>query len=201
MNTDTTERLGLFTLIMSPLYIGIGIIVLLVLIVVGLYNGLVTARMRVKEAWSDIDIQLKRRFDLIPNLVNTVKGSTNFESSTLEKVIAARSAGMSAKTPTQIGEADMAMRGALTGFFALAESYPDLKSNQNFIALQSELSDTENKIQSARRFFNSVVTEYNTKIQTVPTNIFANMFGFQESEFFELDENESAAKNPVEVKF
>lgn len=166
-----------------------------------MYNGLVTARMRVKEAWSDIDIQLKRRFDLIPNLVNTVKGSTNFESSTLEKVIAARSAGMAAKTPAQVGEADVAMRGALTGFFALAESYPDLKSNQNFIALQNELSDTENKIQAARRFYNSVVTEYNTKIQTVPTNIFASMFGFQSSEFFELGENESAAKDPVQVSF
>lgn len=201
MNTDTTERLRSLTLHMSPLYIGIGIIVLLVLILIGMYNGLVTARMRVKEAWSDIDIQLKRRFDLIPNLVNTVKGSTNFESSTLEKVIAARSAGMAAKTPAQVGEADVAMRGALTGFFALAESYPDLKSNQNFIALQNELSDTENKIQAARRFYNSVVTEYNTKIQTVPTNIFANMFGFQSSEFFELGENESAAKDPVQVSF
>lgn len=201
VNTDTTERLRSLTLHMSPLYIGIGIIVLLVLILIGMYNGLVTARMRVKEAWSDIDIQLKRRFDLIPNLVNTVKGSTNFESSTLEKVIAARSAGMAAKTPAQVGEADVAMRGALTGFFALAESYPDLKSNQNFIALQNELSDTENKIQAARRFYNSVVTEYNTKIQTVPTNIFANMFGFQSSEFFELGENESAAKDPVQVSF
>lgn len=186
---------------MSPLYIVLGIIVLIVLVLIGMYNGLVTARMRVKEAWSDIDIQLKRRFDLIPNLVNTVKGSTNFESSTLEKVIDARSLGMAAKTPTQIGDADMAMRGALSGFFALAESYPDLKSNQNFIALQSELSDTENKIQSARRFYNSVVTEYNTKIQTIPTNIFANMFGFQASEFFELGADEQAAKDPVEVKF
>ncbi len=186
---------------MSPLYIGIGIIAVLVIIVIAMYNGLVTARMRVKEAWSDIEVQFKRRFDLIPNLVNTVKGSTNFESSTLEKVIQARSRGMEAHTPATAGEADMAMRGALTGFFALAESYPDLKSNQNFIALQNELSDTENKIQAARRFYNGVVTEYNTKVQTIPTNIFAKMFGFQESEFFELGAEDQSARNPVEVKF
>lgn len=186
---------------MSPLYIGIGILVLLLLAAVAIYNGLVTSRVRVSEAWSDIDIQLKRRFDLIPNLVNTVKGSTNFESSTLEKVIAARSRAMEAKTPAQVGEADIALRGALTGFFALAESYPDLKSNQNFIALQEELSDTENKIQAARRFYNSVVTEYNTKLQTVPTNIFANLFGFKQSEFFELDASDAAARNPVNVSF
>lgn len=185
---------------MSPLYIGLGVLAVLVIIVVMIYNGLVTFRMRVKEAWSDIDIQLKRRFDLIPNLVNTVKGSTNFESSTLEKVIAARSAAMNAKTPAQIGEADVALRGALNGFFALAESYPDLKSNQNFITLQEELSDTENKIQAARRFYNSVVTDYNTKIQTVPSNIFAGMFGFKEAEFFELEEGD-AARNPVQVSF
>ncbi|MFA5132407.1 MAG: LemA family protein [Candidatus Paceibacterota bacterium] len=186
---------------MTPLYIVIGILVVLLLVVVGIYNGLVTSRMRVREAWSDIDVQMKRRFDLIPNLINTVKGSTNFESSTLEKVIEARTKGLQASTPSQVGEADVAMRGALTGFFALAESYPDLKSNQNFIALQSELSDTENKIQAARRFYNSVVTEYNTKIATVPANIFANMFSFTASEFFELEAGEEAARKPVEVKF
>ncbi len=186
---------------MTPLYIGLGILIVLVIACIAIYNGLVTARLRVKEAWSDIDIQLKRRFDLIPNLVNTVKGSANFESGTLEKVIAARTAGMSAKTPTQIGEADVALRGALNGFFALAESYPDLKSNQNFLSLQSELSDTENKIQSARRFYNSVTGDYNTKLQTVPTNIFASMFSFTESEFFELEAGEESARNPVEVKF
>jgi LemA protein len=188
---------------MSLLYIVIGIIVLLLVIVIAIYNGLVTSRMRVKEAWADIDVQLKRRFDLIPNLVNTVKGSTNFESSTLEKVIQARANAMSAKggTPEQVGKADMALTGALTGFFALAESYPDLKSNQNFIALQNELSDTENKLQAARRFYNSVVMEYNTKIQTVPTNVFANMFSFTESEFFELEGKEEVARDPVKVSF
>jgi LemA protein len=186
---------------MSPLYIGIGILAVVFVAIIMIYNGLITARMRVKEAWSDIDIQLKRRFDLIPNLINTVKGSTSFESSTLEKVIAARTRAMEAKTPGQIGEADMVLKGALSGFFALAESYPDLKSNQNFIQLQNELSDTENKIQSARRFYNSVVGDYNTKLQTVPTNLFASLFGFRESEFFELESNDQAARNPVQVSF
>jgi LemA protein len=186
---------------MTSLYIVLGLVIVLVLIIVAIYNGLVTARMRVKEAWADIDVQLKRRFDLIPNLVNTVKGSTNFESETLEKVIQARSRAMQGGSPAQVGEADLALKSALSGFFALAESYPDLKSNQNFIALQNELSDTENKIQSARRFYNGVVNEYNTKLQTVPTNIFAKMFSFVESEFFELEAGEEAARQPVEVKF
>lgn len=186
---------------MTSLYIVIGIVAVLVLIVIGIYNGLVTLSMRVKEAWADIDVQLKRRYDLIPNLVNTVKGSTNFETSTLEKVISARSNAMNAVTPAQAGVADVAMRGALGSFFALAENYPDLKSNQNFIALQNELSDTENKIQAARRFYNGVVMDYNTKIKTFPTNIFANMFSYVESEFFELEGEDNAARNPVEVKF
>lgn len=186
---------------MSPLIIGLLVLIVIVLVLIGMYNGLVTARVRVREAWSDIDVQLKRRFDLIPNLVNTVKGSTNFESQTLEKVIAARTAGMAAKTPAEMSQADIGMRGALNGFFALAESYPDLKSNQNFIALQNELSDTENKIQAARRFYNSVVTDFNTKLQTFPTNIFGTMLGFKSEEFFELEESDAAARNPVTVSF
>lgn len=191
---------------MTPLYIVIGSIVVIAIVAIVIYNSLVTARMRVKEAWSDIEVQMKRRFDLIPNLVNTVKGSANFETSTLEKVIQARSNAMQTTSggnasPAAVGEADMMLTGALKGFFALAESYPDLKSNANFMSLQSELSDTENKMQAARRFYNSVVTEYNTKIQTVPTNIFAKMFSFTEAEFFELDASESAAKNPVAVQF
>lgn len=198
---QTLQAINFLT--MTPLYIIIGIIVLLIIIAIAIYNGLVTSRMRVKEAWSDIDVQMKRRFDLIPNLVNTVKGSTNFEASTLEKVIQARSQAMSGGTgtPSQVAVGDMALTGALKGFFALAESYPDLKSNANFLSLQSELSDTENKMQAARRFYNSTVTELNTKIQTVPTNIFAKMFSFTEAEFFELDEGDAAAKDPVEVKF
>jgi len=186
---------------MILLYIVIGLVVVIGLYVAGVYNSLVTFSMRVKEAWADIDVQLKRRYDLIPNLVNTVKGSTNFETSTLEKVIAARSNALGATTPKEAGVADVAMRGALSGFFALAESYPDLKSNQNFISLQNELSDTENKIQAARRFYNGVVMDYNTKIQTFPTNIFAKMFSYTSSEFFELEAGEEAARNPVEVKF
>jgi LemA protein len=186
---------------MSPLYIGLGVLAIVVIAIIAVYNGLVVARLHVKEAWSDIDVQMKRRFDLIPNLVNTVKGSTNFESSTLEKVIAARSRAMSASTPKEVGEADVALRGALNGFFALAESYPDLKSNQNFISLQEELSDTENKIQAARRFYNSVVTDYNTKLEVFPSNMFASLFSFKPVEFFELEEGEQAARKPVEVSF
>lgn len=187
---------------MTPLIIVIGIIVLIVIMAVVIYNGLVTARVRVEDAWSDIDVQFKRRFDLIPNLIATVKGSTNFETSTLEKIVEARSKSQGTPlTPTQIGEADVQVRGALSGFFALAENYPDLKSNANFLSLQNELADTENKIQAARRFYNSAVRELNTKIQTVPANIFASMFSFKEAEFFELDEADSEAKNPVKVVF
>lgn len=186
---------------MTTTYILIGAIVLLVIIAISIYNGLVTLRMRVKEAWSDIEVQFKRRFDLIPNLVSTVKGSANFETTTLEKVIAARSQVLGSNSPKEFGAADAQMKSALGGFFALAESYPDLKSNASFVSLQNELADTENKIQAARRFYNAVVSEFNTKIQTVPTNLFAKLFSFTEAEFFELDASESEAKNPVKVQF
>ncbi len=186
---------------MTLLYIVIGILIVSVLVIVGMYNGLVTLSQHVKEAWADIDVQLKRRYDLIPNLVNTVKGSSNFESSTLEKVIEARAKAMGAGTMAEHKDAENMLSGALKSIFALAESYPDLKSNQNYLSLQNELSDTENKIQAARRFYNSNVMAYNTKIQTVPTNIIANMFSFTEKEFFELSEGEGDARNPVEVKF
>lgn len=186
---------------MTPLYIIIGIIAVIAIAVIAMYNGLVTLSQRVKEAWADIDVQLKRRYDLIPNLVNTVKGSSNFESSTLEKVVEARSKAMGAGTTAEHAAAENMLTGALKSIFALAESYPDLKSNQNYLSLQSELSDTENKIQASRRFYNSNVMAYNTKIQTVPSNIIAKMFSFTEKEFFELAEGESAARNPVEVKF
>ena len=186
---------------MSPLYIVIGVIAVIIISVIAMYNGLVRLSLHVKEAWADIDVQLKRRYDLIPNLVNTVKGSSNFETSTLEKVVEARSKAMGAGTMAEHKDAENMLTGALKSIFALAESYPDLKSNQNYIALQNELSDTENKIQAARRFYNSNVMEYNTKIATVPTNIIANSFSFTEKEFFELAEGEDAARNPVEVKF
>ncbi len=164
-----------------------------------LYNSLVTKRNRVKEAWSDISVQLKRRYDLIPNLVETVKGSKNFESSTLEKVISARNKAMQGGTHEEIGKAEGELSGTLKTIFALSESYPDLKSNQNFLSLQSELADTEDKIQSARRFYNGNVMELNNAVQTVPTNMIAKMFSFQEETFFELEEAE--AKNPVKVSF
>ena len=186
---------------MTPLFIVLGIITVIIVTIVAMYNGLVTSVQRVKEAWADIDVQLKRRYDLIPNLVSTVKGSANFETSTLEKVVEARGKAMGAGTIAEHKEAENMLTSALKSVFALAESYPDLKSNQNYLSLQSELSDTENKIQAARRFYNSNVMEYNTKIQTVPTNIIAKMFSFFEKEFFELTEGEAAARNPVEVIF
>lgn len=201
--TVTVDRheIGYLTLIMTSLYIVIGIIAVIVIAVIAMYNGLVTLSQRAKEAWADIDVQLKRRYDLIPNLVNTVKGSSNFESSTLEKVIEARGKAMSAGTTKEHAEAENQLTGALKSIFALAESYPDLKSNQNYLQLQNELADTENKIQASRRFYNGNVMAYNTKIQTVPSNIIAKMFSFKELEFFELAEGEQAARNPVEVKF
>ncbi len=177
------------------------IIVLFVIWLVMMYNSLVTLVLRVKNAWADIDVQLKRRYDLIPNLVSTVKGSANFESSTLEKVIEARGKAMGAGTTAEHAAAENMLTGALKSIFALAESYPDLKSNQNYLSLQNELSDTENKIQAARRFYNSIVMEYNTQISIIPTNIIAKMFTFTEKEFFELSENEQDAKNPVQVSF
>ena len=186
---------------MTPLYIIIGIVVVIAIVAIAMYNGLVTLSQRVKESWADIDVQLKRRYDLIPNLVKTVKGSSNFESSTLEKVIQARNVAMNAGTMAEHKEGENMLTGALKSVFALAESYPDLKSNQNYLSLQSELTDTENKIQAARRFYNSNVMAYNTKIQTVPTNIIAKQFAFTEKEFFELGEGEEAVRNPVEVKF
>lgn len=186
---------------MTPLYIVLGAVALILIIGVLLYNSLVTFKMRVQEAWADIDVQLKRRYDLIPNLVSTVKGSANFESSTLEKVVAARAKAMQAGTTEEHAQAENMLTGALKSVFALAESYPDLKSNQNFLELQNELADTENKIQAARRFYNSNVMAYNTKISTVPSNLIAGMFSFTASTFFELAENEEAARNPVQVSF
>lgn len=186
---------------MSPLIIGLIIAGVVVLVLVVMYNSLIALRMKVKEAWSDIEVQFKRRYDLIPNLINTVKGSANFETSTLEKVVEARTKAMTAATPGEHTAVETALTGALKGVFALAESYPDLKSNQNFMQLQSELSDTENKIQAARRFYNSVVMAFNTKLQTIPTNIMGKMMNLKDEPFFELEEGEQAAKQPVEVKF
>lgn len=186
--------------------------ILIILIILGVlflaaivaYNGLISKRNRVKNAWADIDVQLKRRYDLIPNLVSTVKGAANFESSTLEKVIQARNSAISAHDSgdkDKIAESETQLTGALKQVFALAENYPDLKATTNFGSLQSELTDTEDKIQAARRFYNATVTDFNTAIQMFPTNILAGLFGFKEEEMFKLSSEEAVAKNPVEVRF
>lgn len=165
------------------------------------YNRFVALTNRVKEAWSDIEVQMKRRYDLIPNLVDIVKGYVKHEQGTLQKVTEARTAAMGAQTTGQHAAAENMLTSALKSLFAVAESYPDLKANTNFLELQRELSDTENKIQAARRFYNSVVQELNTSLQSFPANIIGGMFGFKESEFFELEQGEEAAKQPVKVSF
>ncbi len=182
-------------------YILLGVAAVLVLYVIGAYNRFITLVNRVKEAWSDIEVQFKRRFDLIPNLVETVKGYAAHEAGTLQKVTDARTAAMGAQTVGEHTQAENMLAGALKSLFAVSEAYPDLKANASFVELQRELSDTENKIQAARRFYNSVVQELNTKVQSFPSNLIAKGFGFKESEFFELAEGEQAAKNPVAVSF
>lgn len=185
---------------MSILYIVLAIIIALVLYLVFKYNSFIVLRNHVEEAWADIDVQLKRRYDLIPNLVNTVKGYATHESTAFEKVTEARAKALSAQTVAEKGEADNALTGTLKSLFAVAEAYPELKANTNFLELQRELSDTENKIQAARRFYNGNVKEMNIQVESFPANIIAKMFNFTKKEFFELEEN-SAEKNGVEVKF
>lgn len=185
---------------MSITYIVIGILVLLVLWVIFSYNRFISMVNRAKEAWADIDVQLKRRYDLIPNLVNTVKGYATHESQAFEKVTQARAAAMGAgNNLASKGQAENVLTGALKSVFAIAEAYPELKANQNFLALQTELSDTENKIQAARRFYNGNVRDLNTAIGVFPGNVIAGIFHFSKMEFFQLDEN--SAREPVEVKF
>lgn len=181
------------------IYVIIGIILVGVLWLWGAYNGLVRLKNQTDEAWSDIDVQLKRRYDLIPNLVETVKGYAAHERQAFENVTKARSAAMTAQGPKAKGEAENMLAGALKSVFAIAEAYPDLKASQNFSKLQDELSDTENKIQAARRFYNGNVRDLNTRIQSFPTNMIAKNLGFAAREFFAVD-NE-AAKEPVAVKF
>lgn len=179
----------------------IGVILLLIVgFLIGTYNSLVKLKNRVEEAWSDITVQLKRRVDLIPNLVNSVKGYASHESSVFEKVTEARAAVVNAKGVAETAEAENMLEGALKNLFAVAEAYPDLKANQNFLQLQQELVDTEDKIQGSRRFYNGGVRDLNTKIQTFPVNLVAGMFGFQPKEFFEV-EDRAAIDNPVEVQF
>lgn len=187
---------------MTALYGLLGLLGLLVVWVIGIYNGLIKLRVRVNEAWSDIDVQLKRRHDLIPNLMETVKGYMTHEREVFEEVTRLRTAAMAAQEagdPAKTAMAENLLSGALKTLFAVAENYPDLKANENFLKLQEDLRDTEDKIQAARRFYNGTVRDYNTKIQTVPSNIVAGMFGFTKRDFYELDD-ESEREN-VEVKF
>lgn len=171
---------------MTITYIILGIIFLIGLIFIALYNVLVTARNRVEEAWSDIDVQLKRRYDLIPNILEAVKGYAQYEKGVFERVTEARTAALSAKTAREHSAAENTLSNTLKTLFAVSENYPDLKANANFLDLQRELADTENKIQAARRFYNSVVLEYNTRLQVIPTNMLATLFYFKPRDFFEL---------------
>jgi LemA protein len=181
------------------MWIIVGIPVVLVLWVIGTYNSLIGGRNRVQESWSDIDVQLKRRYDLIPNLVETVKGYAAHEKETLDAVIQARSKAMGAQTVAEHAQAENMLSGALKSLFALAEAYPQLRAVESFSKLQDELSDTENKIQAARRFYNTNVMAFNTKLQMFPTNLIGGMFGFSESDFFEL--KDEAQRENVQVKF
>ena len=188
---------------MSAILILVVILVVLVIYVISVYNSLVVLRNRVKEAWSDIEVQMKRRYDLIPNLVETVKGYAAHESGTFEKVIQARNQAMSNQGgPAEKAQAENALSGTLKSLFALAENYPQLKANENFMKLQFELTDTEDRIKASRRFYNTNVLALNNKIEIFPSNIIAQHFNFEKREFFELDGSEAAAaRKPVAVKF
>ena len=180
------------------MWVILGLIILIVIWAIAIYNGLIRLKNRVDEAWSDIDVQLKRRYDLIPNLVNTVKGYAAHEKEVFEKVTEARTRAMAAQSAPDKAKAENMLSQTLKSLFAVAEAYPDLKANQNFLELQRELTDTEDKIQAARRFYNGNVRDFNTKIQVFPNNIFAGMLGFTSREFFEAAGTE---KEPVKVEF
>jgi LemA protein len=189
---------------MEILYIILAVVGVAALWLIGLYNGLVKLKNRVDEAWSDIDVQLKRRYDLIPNLIETVKGYASHESGTFEKVVAARSAAMQTHdnpnaTPEELAAKENMLSSTLKSIFALAENYPDLKANENFLKLQDELSDTENKIQASRRFYNGMVRDFNIKIETFPNNIFVGMLGYAKREYFEVEDE--AQRENVKVSF
>ena len=184
---------------MNPLYIVLAIIALVVIVFIGIYNALIRGRTRAEEAWSDIEVQMKRRYDLIPNVVETVKGYAAHEKNVLESVTNARTQAIAAKDPNARLQAENALSSTLKTLFAVAENYPDLKANANFLDLQRELADTENKLQSSRRFYNSMVRDYNTMIQTFPAAMIAGMFNFTKKDFFGLEEE--AAREPVKVSF
>lgn len=187
---------------MTATYIIIGLVVLGGLALVVMYNSLVKLNVRVEEAWSDITVQLKRRFDLIPNLVKTVKGYAKHEAEVLEKIAKERAGTVNNGSVQEAADAENVLTGALKSVFAVAESNPDLKANQNFLQLQEELVDTEDKIQAARRFYNGSARDLNIKIQTFPTNIFAGMLGFKVREFFDVaDDQATAIQEPTDVEF
>ena len=182
-------------------WIILGVIVVLVLFAITIYNGLVTLRQRVNQSFADIDVQLKQRHDLIPNLVETVKGYAAHERGTLEAVVQARNAAVTAQGPAQQAAAENALTGALRQIFALQEAYPNLKANENFQQLQAELTDLENKIAASRRFFNNAVQEYNTGIQRFPAALFAGMLGFSQKQFFDLGTERQTVAEAPQVKF
>ena len=182
-------------------YIILGILLVLAVWLIFAYNKFVTFINRAKEAWADIDVQLKRRYDLIPNLVNTVKGYATHESEAFENVTKARAAAMGAQNIVDKGKTENMLAGALKSIFAVAEAYPDLKANQNFLSLQTELTDTEDKIQASRRFYNGNVRDLNIAVDSFPSNLVAKVFHFVKMELFTLDESDVAAKKPVEVRF
>ena len=186
---------------MAFLWVILGIIVLLVIIIIGIYNRLVALRQTCNQAWSDIEVQLKQRQDLVPQLVETVKGYAKHERETLDDVISARNTAVAAGSPNTQAVAEGMLTQALGKLFALAEAYPDLKANENFLQLQDELSDVENKIAAARRFYNNAVQEYNTGREQFPANLIAGSFNFEEREFFEALEGREALETPVQVDF
>ena len=183
---------------MTVLWIIIAVIVLILLAVAVIYNSLVTLKNRTDESWSDIDVQLKRRYDLIPNLVETVKGITKQEQTVFTDVTKARAAAMGAQSVEDKSQAENALSGTLKSLFAVAEAYPDLKSSQNFLQLQGEITDTEDKIEAARRFYNANVRDLNIKIEVFPTNTIAGMLGYKKRDFFQVADTE---KEPVKVSF
>jgi LemA protein len=188
---------------MTALLVIVAVLVVLALYVIGVYNSLITQRMQTKEAWSTIETQLKRRYDLIPNLIETVKGYAKHESKTLENVINARNMAMSVKDASvQKEQYENMLTGTLKSLFALSENYPDLKANQNFMQMQQELTDTEDKIQATRQFYNTTVMSYNTAIALFPKNIIAGWFHFTAERFFELEESEKeSVRKAVKVQF
>ncbi|NQY95697.1 MAG: LemA family protein [Henriciella sp.] len=186
---------------MTPLFVVLGLVALLVVFLIGIYNGLVAKRQRCNQAFADIDVQLKQRQNLIPNLVETVKGYAAHEKETLDAVIQARQGAVSANTPGEMGAAEGVLGQALGRLFALAEAYPDLKANQNFMDLQDELAVIEDKIAAARRFYNSAVQDYNTAREQFPGSIVAGSFNFEPREFFDLGEDRATMSTPPEVKF